>query len=107
MPTPAPVMGIKPLPREVRWTERDKKTKKVGRVVKEAAIVERFPWGDYYKVVQEIREDSGKSFIRFGYYKKNHGEPDKAYTWGSQTTLAIQRENLRKLLSLAKDKGII
>jgi hypothetical protein len=100
-------MVIRPLPRTVHWTQRDRKTKMTGKVVKEAAVVEKFEWGDYCKVIQEVKDDSGKSFIRFGYYKKNHNAPDEEYSWGSQSSLAISKKNLLRLLRLAKAGGII
>jgi len=98
-------MGIKELPREAKWRERDKKTWFEGRVLKEVNVKEEFEFGDYLKMIQLIESDKGEKVIRFGYYVKPHGSDDSEYRYGSQQTLVVRQENARKLFHKAKEKG--
>ena len=98
-------MGISPLPRKVEWTERDGKTKFKGKVVDEVYVDEEFDWGDYRKMIQLIETENGEKIIRFAYYIKNHGAPEKEFAFGSQNTLVLKQENARKLFEEARKKG--
>lgn len=102
-------MSIKPLPRNVKFTERDAKTRTRGKVIDVSFINEKFKWGDYRKEAQLIQWENGAKSLRFGYYVKNHGTPESEYSWGSQTTLILKVENaerfLRQALTLIKKKG--
>jgi outer membrane usher protein FimD/PapC len=100
-------VGIRPLPRQVNWIERDGKTIKKATVTKEAWVVEEFPWGDFYKVLQEIRSEKGDKFLRFGYYVKDYNAPEKEYGWGGQTSMAIKKGSLTRLLQRAKKQRIL
>jgi hypothetical protein len=97
-------MGISHLPRKVEWTERDRNHKFEGKVKCEVDVDEIFEWGDYKKLIQLIESKDGKRLIRFAYYVKDHGAPDKEYKFASQTTLVIHPENARKLFIDAENK---
>ena len=98
-------MGIKELPREAKWRERDKKTWFKGRVLKEVIIEEEYEFGDYSKRIQLIESDKGEKVIRFAYYVKSHGSDDSEYGYGSQQTLVVRQENARKLFDEANKRG--
>lgn len=101
-------MSIKPLPRNVRYIERDGKTETKGKVIKVVSVVESFKHGDFQKEAQLIEWNNGSRSIRFGYYVKDHGAPKNKYQWGSQTTLILSIKNaegfLRNALKLIKAK---
>jgi hypothetical protein len=106
-------MAITPLKRWSSWKERNG-SRSEGWVTDEVHVEEQASWGDYWQCVQLIKLDKagGKSckrpeyVIRFGYYYKNHKAPDREYRWGSQNTLIISKENLRRLLRQAEKKGL-
>lgn len=101
-------MAIRPIPRTVRFRERDRRTKQEGRVTKEARIFDSYPWGDFVKVLQEIRFEGRPSpFVRLGYYFKPHGSSDAKYRWGSQTGLIIPRAKFLELLRKGRREGIL
>lgn len=101
-------MAIKPIPRNVKWTERNKKDKLTGKVIKEVQETENYSWGDFCRVIQVIRKDGeAEDLIRLGYYVKNAGFPDSKYMWGSQTTFITKRSTFDKLLQKAKKEGLL
>jgi hypothetical protein len=91
-------MAIKPIPRDVNFTERDDATVSVGKVIKVISVDETFDFGDYRKEAQLIEWEDGSKSIRFGYYMKDHGAPENQYQWGSQTALILKLENAEKFL---------
>ena len=101
-------MGINPLPRKLKWRERDGKTDKNAHVIKEVVSKQSYSWGDFYRVIQLIQESDGKTnTVRFGYYVKDHGEPDKKYRWGSQYGLTMERDEANKFIERARKEGIL
>ncbi len=102
-------MGIRDPPKPIEYTERDGKTKFTGMVVNEERIVEQYKWGDFCKVLQEIKKDGDKitDYLRLGYYVKDHRAPYTKYRWGSQTGQIIQKKNFSKLIRKAKRRGIL
>jgi len=100
-------MGISPIPRKTRWTERDKKTNAKGMIIKEVQEKESYPWGDFCRVVQVIqKEGEPEDIIRLGYYVKDNNSPDEKYMWGSQTTFMAKKETFVKLLEKAKKERL-
>ena len=101
-------MAIKDVPKRAYWTERDGKTRVSATVLDEVRIVEPNEHGDFCRVLQSIQKDGdSESFIRIGYYVKDHNAPDEKYKWGSQTTVMISRDALEELIKKAKHKGIL
>lgn len=99
-------MAITPLPRRVKYKERDGKTETEGWVVKEAYLDEEYPFGDFHKLIQLI-DFKGKEAVRFGYYVKDHGAPESKYKWGSQTTFILHKKNFKELVKRAQAHGIL
>lgn len=90
---------IRKLPRIVRFIERDGKTEFRGKVIDERYVDEEYPWGDFRKLVQVIKKDTGgDKFVRFYYYKKDHGAPKKDFMPGAQMTLILPIEKAEELL---------
>lgn len=67
--------------------------------------------GDYVFVIQEVHHQNppeagkGNTWVRFGYYRKNHGEP--RYRWGSQTTFHAPKKDAAKIIQKAIAQGIL
>jgi len=103
-------MAIKKLPRKVYQKFRTRKGRFFfGTIIKEVSINQRSKTqGDYKKMLQLIKKArGGAEVIRLGYYVKDKGKPEKDYHWGSQTTFQLDVKNFKKLLSKAKQKGIL
>ena len=99
---------ITPLPRPSSWSERIGKVRQKGKVIREVSLVEKYRWGTYRKMIQEIELKNGKIVIRFGYYLKSPKKDDSDYRWGSQTTLIMgSKSNANKLIEKARAKGIL
>jgi hypothetical protein len=99
-------MAIAPLPRRVRYKERDGKTKTEGWVIREASLDEEYPFGDFHKLIQLI-DFKGKEAVRLGYYVKDHGAPSSEYKWGSQTTFILHKRDFKELMKRAKTLSIL
>src|SRR2546428_6458396 len=101
-------MAIRELPRPIKYTERDGKTKVIGTVEKEVWVTDNFEFGTFRKLLQDIRFKHRKeSFIRLGYYVKDHRAPNSKFQWGSQTTFILSKRKFKKLLGEARKQGII
>ncbi len=101
-------MAIKPLPRKIRYTERDGTTKVTGIVEKEVWIRDNHEFGSFRKLIQQVRFDHRKrKYVRLGYYVKDRGVADSKYLWGSQFTFILSKTKFRELLKEAKRQGII
>lgn len=101
-------MSIRPCPKAVTYTERDGRTVSKGEVSKEVMLDDEYPWGDFKKVLQELRFNGRKGvFIRFGYYVKDHNAPDSEYRWAGQTSAIIQKNKFLRLIEKAKREGIL
>jgi hypothetical protein len=100
--------AIKELPRDVKYTYPNGKTLK-GKVIEEVAEDEKSEVAgkDYRNVIQLVKMDNGKVWIRFGYYKKDFGQGDEGWRWGSQTTATMAPECVRRLIQEAQKKGIL
>lgn len=103
-------MTILKLPRKVYQKHRTRKEKFFfGTVIDEVYINQRSKAqrADYKKMLQLIEKADKSREIRLCYYVKDSGRSEKDYRWGSQTTFQIDVKNFKKLLSKAKQKGIL
>ena len=101
-------MGIRPLPRNVTWKERDGKTIVEGKVIAEATVDDSYEHGDFRRVLQIIRKKGEDTdTIRIGYYVKDKGASEDKWHWGSQTTFMTSKASFEKLIEKAKKRGII
>ena len=101
-------MAMKDLPRPVAYTYPNGNTIK-GRVVAEVAEDEKSDRAgkDYRNVIQRLEMENGEIWVRFGYYKKDFGQGEKGWQWGSQTTATLSPECAKRLIRQAEEKGIL
>src|SRR2546425_1051498 len=63
-----------------------------------------FELGDYYFLIQHLKDQHGGHLVRMTYYRRPHGADESSWIFGGQTSITTTFHNWRRLFKAAMEE---